>query len=62
MVRPAYWPGVDYSFLIRHFTVMHARFTLRETTDKNLVEKGTKLYKKTHQSLIRATETLRHLY
>ena len=50
MMRPIYWPGVDYFFLIRHFTVnvMHARFTLRETTDKNVVEKGTKLYKKTH--------------
>ena len=41
---------VDYSFsircLIRHFTVMHVH--LEKTTDKNLVEKATKLYKKTH--------------
>ena len=33
-----------------------------KTTDKNLVEKGTKLYKKTHLSLVIATETLRYLY
>ena len=43
----------DYSFLIRslirHFTVMHTRFTLtRPLHDKNLVEKGTKLYMKTY--------------
>ena len=34
---------------------------LEKTTDKNLVEKETKLYKKTHQSLVRATETLKTL-
>ena len=39
---------VDYSFAIRYLIRPYARFTLEKTTDKNLVEKGTKLYKKTH--------------
>ena len=43
---------VDYSFsircLIRHFAVMHARFTLRRPLIKISSKKGTKLYKKTH--------------
>ena len=52
----------DYSFLILPFYCNACSVHLEKTTDKNLVEKGTKLYKKTHKSLVRATETLRHLY
>ena len=38
---------VDYSFAVRYLIRRNARFTLRRP-DKNLFEKGTKLYKKTH--------------
>ena len=52
---------VDYSFLICHFTVMHARFTLRRPLIKISSKRGQNVQENT-PSQVRATETLKHLY
>ena len=50
---------VDYYFSIQ-FTVMHARFTLRRPLIKIWSKRGQNCTRK--HTLVRATETLGHLY
>ena len=57
---------VDYSFsircLIRHFTVMHARFTLRRPLIKISSKRGQKCTRKHTRVSLELLKTLRYLY